>query len=263
MKSLSAAFWAESLKVRRSKMLWITILVFALIAMMLGFLVFAAKHPELVKNSAALSAKASIIGKADWPAYFGLLTQCILALGSMGFGFVTSWVFGREYSDRTVKDILALPVARRTIIVLAKLMIIVIWCILLSLTLFFIGLLTGIVVNIAGWSGAIACRSFWIFAGSSILTILLCTPAAFFACYGRGYLLPIGFVIFTLMITQFVFLGIPGITPYFPWAIPALYSGIAGPGSPHPVVLSYVILVFTSILGLIGTFAWWQFADQT
>ncbi|MGE5557249.1 MAG: hypothetical protein ACM3WV_01415 [Bacillota bacterium] len=31
------------------------------------------------------------------------------------------------------------------------------------------------------------------FAGTSLLTLLLCTPVAFFASYGRGYLPPMGF----------------------------------------------------------------------
>jgi ABC-type transport system involved in multi-copper enzyme maturation permease subunit len=43
----------------------------------------------------------------------------------IGFAFVTSWVFGREYSDRTVKDLLALP-APRSSIVLSKFIVVVI-----------------------------------------------------------------------------------------------------------------------------------------
>ena len=73
MKGLAKAFWAESLKARRSKILWITKLVFSFIAIMMGLLVFVANHPELVGDSVVLSAKASMIGNADWPAYFELL----------------------------------------------------------------------------------------------------------------------------------------------------------------------------------------------
>ena len=46
---------------------------------------------------------------ADWNSYFGILTQSIGVGGVLIFGFVASWIFGREYSDGTAKDLLALP----------------------------------------------------------------------------------------------------------------------------------------------------------
>jgi ABC-2 type transport system permease protein len=262
LKGFLAAFWAESLKVRRSKMLLVTILIFAFIAIMMGLLLFVVKHPELAGRSATIGTKASVIAKADWPSYTNLLIQTILALGPMGFGIVTSWVFGREYSDRVIKDLLALPVSR-LVIILAKFSTIIIWCLLLSLTLFVFGILAGMAVNLTGWSVDTVYHFFIKFAGSSFLTILLVTPVAFIASYGRGYLLPIGFTILTLILTQLIFIGIPGITPYFPWALPALYSGVAGIDVPQPGCISYMLFFFTIVSGLLGTILWWRFSDQT
>lgn len=262
MKGLLAALWTESLKVRKSKMLLATIIAFSFIAIMMGLLVLASKHPEIAGKSATISAKASAIGKADWPSYFDLLIQIILALGTLAFGIVSSWVFGREYSDRVIKDLLALPVSRSTI-VLSKFIIVMIWSILLSLTLFAFGFLTGLAVNLADWSNKTFYHALVTFAGSSIFTILLCTPVAFVASFSRGYILPIAFAISTLIMTQFISIGAPSVMPYFPWAIPALYSGVAGAELPQPGVVSYIILGFTSISGLFGTAAWWRFADQT
>jgi len=51
--------------------------------------------------------------------------------------------------------------------------------------------------------------------------------------------------------------------PYFPWAFPALFSGIAGQSIPSPNVWSYLIFIATVILGYLGTAFWWRFADQT
>jgi len=70
-----------------------------------------------------------------------------------------------------------------------------------------------------------------------------------------------GFIILIIIITQFVIVAIPGIAPYIPWAIPALYCGAAGPSGPFIEAASYIILFFTSILGIIITLAWWRFAD--
>lgn len=263
MKGLYAALWAENLKMRRSKMFVATLLVFSFISILMGLLMYVAQHPEIAGRSATVSAKVSVLGNADWQSFFNLLIQSILALGAIGFGMVTSWVFGREYSDRVVKDLLALPVSRFNIVV-SKFIIIIIWNILLALTLFVVGLLTGLAIRIPGWSGENALHAFIIFTGSSILTLLLCTPVAFIASLSRGYLLPIGFAILTLIVTNFVAIGVPNMMPYFPWAIPALYSGIAGREAlPQPGVVSYFILVSICILGFLGTAAWWRFADQT
>jgi ABC-2 type transport system permease protein len=176
---------------------------------------------------------------------------------------VASWVFGREYSDRTAKDLLALPVSRLNM-VFAKFIVVLVWCLLLSAVMFAASLLTGLAVGISGWKEASLARSFYMFAGSAFLTLLLCTPVAFIASISRGYLLPIAFAILTLIITNFVAIGASGLMPYFPWGIPALFSGIAGSQSLPPAgPASYIILAATSILGFLGTATWWRFADQT
>ncbi len=262
MKELLVSVWAEGLKVRKSKMFTITILLFAFIGLMMGSMMIVVHHPELAGRSAAFEAKTSVLGNGDWFSFLNLLIQVILAMGPIGFGMVTSWVFGREYADRVVKDLLALPVSRITIVI-AKLAVIFIWCILLTLMLFFSGFLIGIVIHLPGWSSTNSLHSFRIFMNSSILTLLLCTPVAFLACFSRGYLLPIGFAILTLILTNFVAIGLPNIMPWFPWAVPALYTGIAGRDLPQAGIVSYVILILTCIIGFIGTAAWWRFADQT
>ena len=261
MKNIFSAIWAESLKIRRSKMLWATILVYLFIPFMIGVLMFVQKYPEISGKMGMIGTKASMLtlGKADWSTYFGFLTLTIAMMGIMGFGFVTTWVFSREYSDETVRDLLALPTPR-SCIVLSKLIVVVIWCLLLSSILIAFGLVVGGMIQLSGWSSEIVFHSAYIFIITSLLTILLCPPVAFFASYGRGYLLPIGFVILTLIIAQFI--GLVGLGPYFPWAIPALYSGATGVESAPLGIVSYIILFLTSIFGLIGTFAWWRYADQ-
>jgi ABC-2 type transport system permease protein len=262
MKGILATFGAESLKIRRSKMLWFTIIAFLFMPMMMGLLMFVVKNPEFSRKLGMIGTKATMLrfGKADWPTYFGFLIQIIAGVGLLGFGFVTGWVFGREYSDRTVKDLLALPVSR-SFIVLSKFMVVVIWCVLLSFILFVFGLIIGVMIQLSGWTSEIAFQNAYKFTVTSLLTILLCTPVAFFTSYGRGYLPPMGFVIFTLITAQFI--GLVGLGPYFPWAVPGLYSVAAGTEGMQLGAVSYIILYFTCIVGLFATFAWWRFADQT
>jgi len=261
MRGLYPALWSEILKVRKSRIFWLTVIVFAFIAVMMGLMIFFSQHPDLIRSSAIMSAKASLFGQSRWPAYFSLLYQVIAMIGLIGFGFVFSWIFGREYADLTVKDILALPVPRY-MIVLSKYITAMIWCVLLAVVTFAVGLASGWVVHLSGWSGDILLHACIIYSITSVLTILLCTPVPFFACWGRGYLLPIAFIILIMIITQFIGIGMPALAPWFPWAVPALYCGAAGPLSPHIHTISYIILVITSAAGILMTLAWWRYADQ-
>jgi ABC-2 type transport system permease protein len=228
---------------------------------MMGLMFLIQKHPELAAKLGLVGTKASMLrlGKADWTAYLGFLTQGMAAIGLIGFGFVTSWVFGREYSDRTCKEILALPV-KRSYIVISKFAVVGIWSIGLGIVYFGSGFTFGRLIDISGWSGEIVSRLANVYIGTTLLTILLCTPVAFLASYSRGYLLPMGFVILTLLMANFT--GLVGAGTYFPWAIPGIYSVPAGTQGMQVTNTSYIILFLTSLLGLAGTLAWWRYADQ-
>ncbi len=103
MKGLIVAFKTELIKALKSRMLWGTIIFFSFIAVMLALLMLVARHPEIAAKSEVLDMKASLISKADWATYFGLLLQMVLTVGSLGPAIVAIWVFGREYSDRVIK----------------------------------------------------------------------------------------------------------------------------------------------------------------
>jgi ABC-2 type transport system permease protein len=261
MRSLTAAFIAECMKLRRSGIVWITIALFIFIPLMLGLLMFVAKNPAVAAKLGLIGTKASLMrfGKADWLSYCILITQAMAAIGMIGFGFVTSWVFGREYTEHTVKDILALPVARHYIVI-SKFFVTIIWCLLLSFIFLVFTLIAGILINLSGWSHHLALASAGLFMVTCLLTLLLNTPVAFFASISRGYLLPLGFVILTLIMANFT--GLVGLGPYFPWAIPGIYASATGPDSVHLIPVSYIILVITSIFGFLGTIIWWRYADQ-
>jgi len=261
MKNILSAIWTENLKIRRSKIFVITLILSVFVPLVMGFMIYIAKNPDLAYKFGLLGAKATVLNlQADWSTYLGLLNMAMVGIGIVLFGFITSWVFGREYSDHTVKDLLALPMPRSTI-VLAKFLVIVIWCIFLAFIFFICGVLAGAVVQMPGWTNELVFHGTKIFFGASSLAILLSTPVAFFASFGRGYLSPVGFVLLALIASQFV--GALGFAQYFPWSIPMLYAGGAGAEGAHLGIISYIILLLTSGLGLIGTFAWWRNSDQT
>lgn len=262
MNGLLSSLGVECLKIGKSKVFPITIVIFSFVGVMMGVMVLVARHPGISGRSAMVGAKASLVGNADWPSYYSLLIQIVLSLGAMGFGFVTSWVFGREFVDRTVKDLLALPVARSAI-VLSKFAAITAWCSILIMVLWFFGFVAGLCAGIPNWSAAGMRDNFRMYCISAVLTMLLSTPVAFFANLGRGYLLPIGFTVVTLIMTNLVAVGAPGLAPYFPWAFPALASGVVGDAIPHLNGWSYMLTITTIASGYFLTIMWWRFADQT
>ncbi len=259
MKTLPVSIWAEWLKVRRSKIFMITLITAAVIPLMIGFLMLVIKHPELASRARMLAIKATMLGKDSWDTYFADLSMIVTAGGLILFGFTASWIFGREYSDRTVKDLLALPVSRIEI-VLSKFIVTAVWSFLLSLIIFIIGMAAGGLIVLSGWSWDLFLKSLGTYAGCGALTILLCTPVAFFASWGRGFLPPMAFVILTLMIINLA--SFTGYTPYIPWAIPMILGGSAGNGSEKLGLLNYLILSITVIAGYAGTSLWWRYRDQ-
>jgi ABC-type transport system involved in multi-copper enzyme maturation permease subunit len=261
MKNLSATLWVEYLKIRRSKVFWLTLLFFAFVPCMFSLIFFVQKYPEIAGKLGMIGSKATMLrfGNADWPNYFTLLNQGFAGIALVGFGFITSWIFGCEYSEHTIKDILALPVSR-SYMVISKFLIITFWSFILTCIFLFIGIFCGDLMDIPGWTKELTIENISKLFTVSILSLLLCTPVAFLASYSNGYLLPIGFIILTLIMANFT--GLVGLGPYFPWAIPGIFTSPAGTENLHLGMVSYAILFLTGIIGLFGTLAWWQYADQ-
>ena len=261
MTNFKSALWAETRKMARSKVPMITMMGYSLAPIMGGLFMIILKNPEAAKAMGLITAKAQLLaGTADWPSYFSFLAQAVAAAGMVLFSILTIWVFGREFSDRTVKELLALPTSRETIVT-AKFVVISVWSILATLLILGIGIIVGKMVSIPGWSPALVKASFVNILGCAALTLLLMPLVALLSSSGRGYMAPFGWTIFTLAMANLSM--ILGWGDWFPWAVPALFSGAAGPRDEALGSYSYLILSLTSLIGSIATYLWWRDADQT
>ena len=255
-----SSIWTEVLKVRKSVVVWVTLGLSVFVVLLMGFMMVILKDPDTARKFGIIGAKAVIAaGQADWPSYHKMLIQITAIMGLLVYGFIASWTFGREYSDRTVKDLLALPISRSTI-VLAKTTVIVVWCGLLSTLILPLWLLIGNVVGLPGWDPYAQNR--WIFGYlvSAPMVILISIPVTFIASVGRGYLAPLGFVIFTIALTQIF--GVLDHMEFIPWGIPLLVLAADGFESAKLSAVSYIVYSGTVIAGLLATLAWWKYADQ-
>lgn len=261
MNSFLAAFWAEGLKARRSRVVLVTAAALLVLPIVDGLFMIILKNPERARAIGLISMKAQLAaGVADWPTFFQVLQQGIAIAGAILFAFIPTWVFGREFADRTVKELLATPTLRSTIIA-AKFALVALWSMLLTVVMFLSGLGIGGRVDIPGWSPELAWSSFTGLLATAALTVLLMPMVALLASAGRGYLAPLGWAVGTLALAQIA--AVLGWGGYFPWSVPALMSGMLGPPAEQVGVHSYLSVLLASAAGLLGTFAWWRSADQS
>lgn len=262
MTYLPAAFWAESLKARRSKVSLLTALAFAIFAPVSGLFMVILKDPEAARAMGLISTKAQLVaGTADWPAFFDVLLQATAMGGFILFAFIIAWVFGREFSDRTAKELLALPTPRGAIVG-AKLLLAALWTMGLTLMLFGLALLVGAAVDIPGWSAQLGWSALGSLLTIAVLNLALMPSVALFASAGRGYLAALGWAFFIFIVAQII--SLLGWGDWFPWSVPVLLSGMFGPQGVQQVGLhSYIMVLLALTAGVAATFVWWRNADQT
>jgi ABC-2 type transport system permease protein len=260
MNAFLSAFWAETLKARRSKLSVLTAAGFLILPLVAGLFMIILKDPERARALGLISVKAQLTaGVADWPTFFGILTQGTAVGGAILFAIITTWVFGREFSDHTAKELLALPTPRG-VIVGAKFVLTGLWTLGLSLLIFVVGLGVGTAVDIPGWSRELEWTSFWSLLAIALLTFMLMPFVALFASAGRGYLPPMGWAFLTFALAQIA--AVLGWGDWFPWSVPALLSGMAGPRAELLGAHSYVLALLAFFAGLAATSAWWRGADH-
>jgi ABC-2 type transport system permease protein len=257
MNNLSDMLWVEYRKAIRSRMpLW-TALGSLFLPFGMAFLITVARNPVIFQQLGLVTAKANLLSFStiDWPGYLDVYGQIIAVGGFFLFILIVSWTFGREFTDGTLKDMLAVPVQRSSIL-LAKFIVVAAWSAGMAIFIFLCGLLIGAIIGFPNGSSSA------IFHGSARVLIATCLvipvalPFALFASIGRGYLLPIGLAILMSIATNLIV--VLGWGDYFPWAVPALYVQ----GTTPLALASYLIVLLTGIAGMIATYLWWKYVDQ-
>lgn len=259
IRSIAASLAIEILKTRRAMIFRVTLAVACFMSCVLALMIVLVKNPEVLPPG-LLKTKVNLAAiTADWPSYFGFTQMATGAIGILLFGFIAIWIFARENGDRTLKDILALPVSR-TAIVVSKLVAAFLWSTLLVVIMYGLGLVFGWMIGLPHWSAQGLCDFTHIFFICSLLSLCLQPIAAFVASAGRGYLPAIGFLLLCMGLAN-LFANI-GLGAYFPWAIPMIFAGASGPVAGSLPAVSYIIIAGTSVTGTVATVLFWKYADH-
>ena len=118
MNCLAQAFWTEFLKARRSPVPWAIAAGFSLAPLVAGLFMVILEDPQRARALGLIGEKAQLTaGVADWTTFWSLLAQAVAVGGGVLFSFLTAWIFGREFAQRTVRTLLAIPTPRWAIVV--------------------------------------------------------------------------------------------------------------------------------------------------
>jgi ABC-type transport system involved in multi-copper enzyme maturation permease subunit len=251
----------EFLKLRRSKITWLSWLAFSVMPVAGGLFMWIAKDPDRAARLGLLGQKSQLaVASADWMSYFALLNQVAGAGGMVLLAIIAAYVFGREYSEKTAKNMLALPVSRHWFVV-AKLVVVFAWFGTLLLSVIAEGMVIGVALQLPGFSGQLAMSSIGELLIAGSLGFLLAPVVAWIAALGRGYLAPIGFTVFMLLMGN-VF-GTTGWGRWFPWSIVPMLAGLSGPRTDVLTPGSLTVVGLTFAAGVAAILLQTRYADNT
>lgn len=230
--TLVAAFACEARKALASRVPAVTaLLVVAGTAVLVASMSLAAD----TGNEQVLAQLGTLADARGWERTLGIATQILSAGGLLGLGVVLSWLVGREFSDRTVGALFALPVPRAAT-ALAKVCVHI--CLTLALAVIapaaiaVIGLLIGDgAPDAAAWAGLAR------LAALVALTGAVALPAGWAATLGRGLLPGIAATVGIVVTAQVAVVA--GSGTWFPFAAPALWAmGMTTAAGPLALTLA-------------------------
>ncbi len=242
----------EALKLRRAPVT-VAASVLAIVVMPLLALAFVRLAGTDATGPMAAKLGGMVVG-TGWAAWLGTLGQLVAVGQFLAVGFVTVWSFGREFSDRTVGSLFALPVSRGRIAV-AKFIVVAAWAAGLSCLLVVVAAGIGVVAGFdsGGIEVADGLTKLVVLALSSSMVAL---PLALAASLGRGYLAGMGTLIGVVAVSQVAVLF--GVGGWFPFAAPGLW---AVAWQQPDLVVTGPQLALVPVLALVGvavTARWWN-----
>ncbi|GAY71973.1 ABC transporter permease [Lentilactobacillus kosonis] len=192
----------------------------------------------------------------DWQQYTSNGLMFLVALiGLVGFGTLSSWVFANEFTSQTFKDLLALPISRKTIVG-GKLLAIEIAELIITACELLIMILFGLIYLHSPIPHHTLDSVIKITLTTFSYNVLLSFLWPLVSSMTKSSLIPTALSFGTLIIAV-MFSG-QQIGQYIPWSIPGYFMA----HTQHPGVISNAIVTIVGIIGIYGTIYLWTKKDQ-
>lgn len=246
--NVTAALYVEARKSAASMVMRsVTVLVLLGISVLCGALVAGA----MSGNEEVLSQLGHLSTETGWPLLTGIVAQITGAAGILAAGVALSWMFGREFADRTITGLFGQPTSRVTIAA-AKFIIFGGWLMVVALVLTILVLLSGFILQLGSINGEVLSqlrRQFFLV----LLSGLLATPAAWASTLGRGILPGVAVTIGLIATAQVAGIISRDAAGWIPIAAPALWSLF-----PNEVTVWQLstALVIPALFGVLTIHSW-------
>ena len=231
----------EFLKLKRSKIFLLSILMAALPSILMFIATFAFDETQ------------------SFDALFSTVNMYMSALFAiLLFSIIISYLFGREYNEHTLKTMLTVPISRGKFLI-SKYVMFLIWILILTVVTSLSTLVFGFVAGLSGFTLGLFINSFLELLFANVLLFLTFSPFVFISLFITN-MVPAMVGGASLTLVSLLVNG-QSWAPYVPWACPYLISSGEIADYGVSLMIPYGVILVTFIIGLAISYVYFTKKD--
>ncbi len=231
----------EFLKLKRSKIFLLSILMAALPSLLMFIATFAFDETQ------------------SFDALFSTVNMYMSALFAiLLFSIIISYLFGREYNEHTLKTMLTVPISRGKFLI-SKYVMFLIWILILTVVTSISTLAFGFVAGLSGFTLQLFINSFAELLFANVLLFLTFSPFVFISLFITN-MVPAMVGGASLTLVSLLVNG-QSWAPYVPWACPYLISSGEIADYGVSLMIPYGVILVTFIIGLAISYVYFTKKD--
>lgn len=231
----------EFLKLKRSKIFLLSILMAALPSVLMFIATFAFDETQ------------------SFDALFSTVNMYMSALFAiLLFSIIISYLFGREYNEHTLKTMLTVPISRGKFLI-SKYVMFLIWILILTVVTSLSTLAFGFAAGLTGFTLQLFINSFAELLFANILLFLTFSPFVFISLFITN-MVPAMVGGASLTLVSLLVNG-QSWAPYVPWACPYLLSSGEIADYGVSLIIPYGVILVTFLIGIVVSYIYFTRKD--
>lgn len=231
----------EFLKLKRSKIFLLSILMAALPSVLMFIATFAFDETQ------------------SFDALFSTVNMYMSALFAiLLFSIIISYLFGREYNEHTLKTMLTVPISRGKFLI-SKYVMFLIWILILTVVTSLSTLAFGFAAGLTGFTLQLFINSFAELLFANILLFLTFSPFVFISLFITN-MVPAMVGGASLTLVSLLVNG-QSWAPYVPWACPYLISSGEIADYGVSLIIPYGVILVTFLIGIVVSYIYFTRKD--